>query len=773
MRWPQANLATPRMTFFLKYRWFVYLGFLLGLPLVIHGATQVSNQSANRVRDWLPEAFEETQQLMWFLENFGSDELLMISWPNCTLDDARLADFAERLASEVPDASGGRSRWFDEVLTGPKVLSQLRSPPIGLSAVEARRRLEGLLLGADRNQTCAVAYVSERGFQNREGALDFVYDCAGQVEGLSASTLRVAGPTIESVAINRASQESMSRYLMLSVVVALVVCYICLRSLRLALMVFLTAMFSNQLSIAIIYYAGSRMDSVSNMIPALVYVLSVSSGIHLVNYYLDAIRDGAGQAATKRAVGHAWKPCLLSAVTTALGLISLRVSNLIPIQRFATFGALGVLAGFVTVFLLLPCLLAQLPPDSRFLTAQRRRVDPAKPLEKSRLARFTCDFRQPIIVAGIALFGIGGWGVSRLEPTARLHDLFSKGRVRVVADYDWLERHIGGLVPLEIVLDMPRDNPMSTVQRVQLVRQLGAEIEKLPDIDRTVSAATWLPEIPAGRSVRQVVRRVVIGRQLDARKPELVRMKYLKVNDKREYWRVSARVMASRRVDYDQLISDVRECVEANVLAPLERQVPDMTAIYSGSIPLVQKAQKQLLVDLFKSFMTAFLVIMLTMTLLFRSFAAGLLSMIPNLMPSVLVFGVMGWLDIKLEVGAMMTASAAIGIAVDDTLHFTTWFRRGLGEGLSRREAVQYAFARCSRAMIQTSMICGLGLLAYAPSSFAPIARFSLSMGGMLAAALLGDLVVLPAILASPLGNSFRRHRAAADPKIHQATELD
>jgi predicted RND superfamily exporter protein len=640
-----------------------------------------------------------------------------------------------------------------------------------LSAVEAKRRLERLLLGADLNQTCAVAFVSERGSQNREGALDFVYECAAQVEGLSANTLRVAGPTIESVAINRASQDSMSRYLMLSVVVALVVSYICLRSLRLALMVFLTAMFSNQLSMAIIYYAGSRMDSVSNMIPALVYVLSISSGIHLVNYYQDAIRDGAGKSATERAVGHAWKPCLLSALTTALGLISLGVSNLIPIQRFATFGAVGVLAGFVVVFLLLPCLLALLPPDPRLLPARRRWVDSAKPRANGSLARFTCDFRRPILAAGIVLFGIGGWGVSRLEPTARLHDLFRQGRSRVLADYDWLEQHIGGLVPLEIVLDMPRDNPMSIVERVQLVQQLGTEVEKLPDIDRTVSAATWLPKIPSGGGVRQVVRRVVIRHELEARRSELVRTRYLQANEQREYWRVSARVMASRRVDYGQLISDVRDCVEAKVLAPLEGQVPGVTAVYSGSIPLVQKAQKQLLVDLFKSFLTAFLVITLTMTLLFRNFAAGLLSMIPNLLPCVLVFGVMGWLDIKLEVGAMMTASAAIGIAVDDTLHFTTWFRRGLGDQLSRREAVQYAFARCSRAMLQTSMICGLGLLAYAPSSFAPIARFSLSMGGMLAAALLGDLVVLPAILASPLGNSFRRRHAAADRKIQEATE--
>ena len=103
----------------------------------------------------------------------------------------------------------------------------------------------------------------------------------------------------------------------------------------------------------------------------------------------------------------------------------------------------------------------------------------------------------------------------------------------------------------------------------------------------------------------------------------------------------------------------------------------------------------------------------------------------------------------------MMTASAAMGIAVDDTLHFLVWFRRGLRQGLSRSRAVRFAYGHCATAMAQTSLICGLALLVFLVSPFAPIARFGVVMGLMLGLALVGDLLLLPALLVGRWGSLF------------------
>jgi predicted RND superfamily exporter protein len=110
----------------------------------------------------------------------------------------------------------------------------------------------------------------------------------------------------------------------------------------------------------------------------------------------------------------------------------------------------------------------------------------------------------------------------------------------------------------------------------------------------------------------------------------------------------------------------------------------------------------------------------------------------------------------------MMTATAAMGIAVDDTLHYLTWYRRGLSGGKSRHEAVLFAYERCGTAMIQTTLICGFGLVVFALSPFGPIMHFALMMFSMLFAAILGDLIVLPALLLTPLGRVFDRRREAA-----------
>ena len=139
-----------------------------------------------------------------------------------------------------------------------------------------------------------------------------------------------------------------------------------------------------------------------------------------------------------------------------------------------------------------------------------------------------------------------------------------------------------------------------------------------------------------------------------------------------------------------------------------------------------------------------------------RSIRAGLIAMIPNVFPPLVVFGAMGWLGFSIEVGSVMTASVALGIAVDDTLHFLTWYRRGTLAGMSRYAAIRFAFGHCAKAMIDTSLICGLGVVPFLFGVFMPTVKFALLLLIMLLTALLGDLILLPAILAGPAGILFR-----------------
>jgi predicted RND superfamily exporter protein len=241
-----------------------------------------------------------------------------------------------------------------------------------------------------------------------------------------------------------------------------------------------------------------------------------------------------------------------------------------------------------------------------------------------------------------------------------------------------------------------------------------------------------------------------------------------------ELWRVSARVDALSDLDYAVFVDDLKAVVEPVLEAKRKelgfRSDEGIVAVYTGVVPLVYQTQHELMRGLFNSLTMAFVLITFVMMFMVKSVPAGLVAMLPNIFPVIIIFGAMGLSGILVDVGTMMTASVALGVAVDDTMHYLTWFRRGLDEGLDRKEAAMMAYGRCGTAMTQTTLIGGLGLAAFAFSTFTPTQRFGTLMLLLLFVALVGDLIFLPALLTGPLGRVFvapRKKSPAASPSAN------
>jgi hypothetical protein len=350
---------------------------------------------------------------------------------------------------------------------------------------------------------------------------------------------------------------------------------------------------------------------------------------------------------------------------------------------------------------------------------------------------------------------------------------------RVLQDYAWLEERVGPLVPLEVVVNVPAPEvndegkfsgyPM--LERMRLIRRLEQSLAEIEGVDAVVSAATFAPNLHPKRE--RVIWRVRVNRELSKHRSDYVESGVLRESPTGDLWRISARVKASRKHDYVLLHEQLKKQINGAIADREDQTLAVNDVMITGSIPVVQKSQEQVLKDLFSSYATALLLIAIAMTALLRSIPAGLVSMIPNAFPAIVIFGMLGWFGVKIEVGSMMTATVAMGIAVDDTLHFLTWFRRGLLAGLSRDDAVKSAYDRCGVAMIQTTLICGLGLLVFVVSPFGPISRFSWLMFAMLSTALVGDLIVLPAILLSPLGALFTPRVKKDEHREHREKECE
>lgn len=317
---------------------------------------------------------------------------------------------------------------------------------------------------------------------------------------------------------------------------------------------------------------------------------------------------------------------------------------------------------------------------------------------------------------------------------------------------------------MEVVLRFADASEIRPAERLDMVREIGTALADMPGVTGVLSAATFLPELPEASGTLGAARKAIIARKLEQNLSGLTDMKIVRDIPGGQLWRVTARTSALSGIDYREFLRLVRDRIEPLVAAHggTSRGV---SADYTGVMPLVNAIQKTLLHDLFSSFLSACGVIAVVMMAVEGGIIAGLVAMIPNVFPMILLFGLLGWTRLPLDIGSVMTASIALGMAVDGTLHFLTFFQRGLADPASdsrqseaarRTAAVQSAYRHSAAALTQSAIVCGLGILVFAASSFAPTRRFAWMLALLVAAALAGDLVLLPALLTGPLGRFFR-----------------
>lgn len=734
-RWGKWSLQQRRFAILVLY-------LLVASPWLVRGTIRALESSSNSPLEWVDKSFAPRRDYDRFVEQFGAGDQLVISWPGCTIDERR-TDLLLKVLRHSGVFYDQRNWLFDEVVSGREAFQSLQQPPLSLSRETATARLRGALVGPDGRTTCLVIRFGAEGLRQRSRLVPSVMAAAVRYGGARLEDLHLAGPVMDGYSVDLASQATMHRLAPLSSLVVFGLCILCFDSLYAAVLVFGVSLISQAISLALLHYCGVSMTALLIVLPPLVQVLSVAAGIHWINYYLDLAaidqRDVIGR--TMRA---AWLPCSLSSGTTAIGLGSLGVSGLVAVREFGVYAAIAVLVTLAAVLAILPGPLAWVP--------LRPRPSPtASPSHRfwDGLARLQQRFAIPILLGGALLILGLGWGVTRLDVSVRIETLFS-GESQLIRDYRWLEEHVAPLVPIDVVVTFDRAFDASESKKFAILQRVKQRVESQSEVEHVSSMFDFLPDEPLPDDPR--VHAVILGRL----KPVLQAKRLLAIDAKlNESWRMTAHLSALGDHQYGDILEKLRSVIRAEI-DQATGSSPNCGVALSGLMPLVHEIQRQLLRDLFVSFLTAFGLILVVMTLVQAGILSGLLSMIPNVFPALLLFGGMGWAGHPLDIGSIMTASIAMGIAVDDTLHFLTFLQSKLEAGLSRFDAVRAAYQQCGRAMLQTTIVCGCGLAIFGLSDFVPTARFAWMMVALLLAAIVGDLILLPAIILSPLGRAFR-----------------
>ena len=464
------------------------------VPFAYYGAGQAVQSNVNKVEDWLPKSYRETDELAKFRKHFPSDQFVIVSWEGCQLgqdpsdpqqDDPRIAQLINLVTPQQVDPSDldavEAKRYFKAAQSGRTFLDQLTSGQHALAPEEAVERLKGAVLGPDGRQTCVIVSLDP----STSGKLKPVLG-HGQKRifrpnvppgvlrrliervGIPDSQLHLGGPPVDNISIDEEGERTLVRLAGFSGILGLFLAWWSLRSLLLTWVVFLCSVTSAASALAMIWATGETVDAIVLSMPSLVYVLAISGAVHFINYYKDAVHEGGLKGATERGVIHALKPAVLCSLTTAFGLLSLCSSELVPIRKFGLYSASGVMILNFVLFLILPATLHLIGYAKRWeLTPEQMKAKRASQgLIKSDASgsdslseRFWGAFSGFIVrnhigvsLASVFFCGLIGLGLFRIRTSIDLLELFDS-QARILKDYRWLETHLGKLVPMEIVLE--------------------------------------------------------------------------------------------------------------------------------------------------------------------------------------------------------------------------------------------------------------------------------------------------------------------------------
>ncbi|OYW18662.1 MAG: hypothetical protein B7Z55_10205 [Planctomycetales bacterium 12-60-4] len=392
------------------------------------------------------------------------------------------------------------------------------------------------------------------------------------------------------------------------------------------------------------------------------------------------------------------------------------MSSILPVAQFGYAAATGAVLALLVGLGVMPALTVVWPHAKARSMCFR--------FDFGRWADLIARKRMPILAGSLAMLLLATLGLLRLKSDVDPVEFLPRNST-VLTDLQQIERDMTNVDSIEAVVEFS-DPELPFLDRLREVERLQKLINAHPGVRHTMSAASFFPEVMP-ESTFEVARILSQANAMQEDSGWVV--------DNQRQWRISARVR--RSADFSPI----------DILADLDKELAGEPIRFTGLTPLLKSAQLEIFEGFWQSFTAACLTISVVMILSLRSVLAGIVAMIPNIVPIWLVFGGVGFLGMPVDIGMMMTGSIALGISVDCTFHFLVHYREAYESGCSSAEACRRALIHSGEPMLESTLICSLGMAALCLSSFVPTARFGAMMGTQMLASLLGELVVLPALL--------------------------
>jgi predicted RND superfamily exporter protein len=689
----------------------------------------------NRLERWTGANADARQIYDEFKATFGSDEFVVIALTGVPLFEPESLDAMMAAAGTIEGLPGIR-----QVRGLPIVYRDLLGaeyPELLAEEMLSTPFYRGLLISEDG--TAAGLFVEvepEADPQSRRRIMTAIESACKSLDEHGFQT-HFVGSTALIVALDELSVAEARRSFAVALLCSLAVLAMLLRSVKAMAVAAVCSAVSVVLTLALVVVSGRSLNMITSVLPALLWVLSLSGAIHVVRRIQHHRTRVASDTAVAAALAETTRPCVLSAVTTALGFGSLAVATMTPVRELGTMAGLGILLSAVINLSVAPMLLDLLRVPGRaggVVGARLRGAILGLGASRPRLVLALTLVAMAASIALVPRIRVASNPLSFLPDDHRIHQ-----------DYQWVGDHLTGFYTMETVMSLPLpwtdprtwpviDKVTGAVSRSRIVARVLSPLDvlrKLNQWDHAFDPGAYT--LPAERSEAEA-----LIAELGARGRDLFASLVAPAGDR---LRLSALVNEMDEGQFLELVDSTRS---------LLTELPaGYCGVVTGQVHELVVAQQNLIRAQLESLGLAFLVVFAVMAIGLRSIRLTAVAVVPNLLPLAAAFIVMVLLDIALDAATVMMASVALGIAVDDTVHLLVSYS-GQGAGSAPvRVRVRAALDRVASAMVATTATASIGFLALCTSTFVPISAFGLLAAVAMLVALASDLVLMPAILVT------------------------
>ena len=518
--------------------------------------------------------------------------------------------------------------------------------------------------------------------------------------------------------------------------------FVLFRKIRWVVLPLLCCGLSVLLTVGLFGVLDFRATVISSNFIALQLILTLAVVVHLIVEFrqLEATDTESNQQDLLRETFiNKFKPCLYAGITTSVGFASLLFSGIQPVVSFGWMMIVAMGVSISASLILFPAVLASFTRkgDSHEGRLSRWLVSG---LSAFSLKRPTFIVLTTLVIGGGAIFG-----VLKLDVENSFLNYF-KESTQVRTELEFIDKEFGGSTPLDLIYTIPKDERRDdlvmsarTVQTLQKIQHVMRQYEATGNITSVVNFTELAKKVNQGKPLTEY-ELTVIYKLLDDSLTEQLLGAYF--NPENQQLRISTRIQDStpdfNRAEFLQTLRDDLDMLE---IAPERYSLTNLFVLYQDILQRLFTSQIMTLGLVFGALTLVLLVI-------FRSFKVAIIAVIPNILTTLVILGVMGWLAIPLDLMTITISAIAMGIAVDDTIHFVHRYLEELNkESNDSQQAVQNTFKSVGFALIYTTTIIAVGFSLLSFSDFVPSILFGLLTCLAMLLAFITDTTLLPVLL--------------------------